>query len=89
LLKKIEPDKWKHFFVGIVMGVVLQAFIRFLLPGHLLLASALTLLLVIVISYGFEVFSKLTGYGHYDFIDAVAGVLGGSLGMVIVLFFQI
>ena len=27
-LKKIAPDKWKHFFVGIPLGIVLE-FISF------------------------------------------------------------
>lgn len=89
MLKKIEPDKWKHFFVGIAMGVVLQVFFWFLFPGQLLLVSGLALLMVVIISYGFELFSKFSGYGHYDFIDAVAGVIGGILGMAAVFLFQL
>jgi hypothetical protein len=26
---KIAPDKWKHFYVGIAMGLVLQGFTSF------------------------------------------------------------
>jgi hypothetical protein len=78
---KIAPDKWKHFFVGIPMGAVLQAFLNFLLPAHLIAAIILTFILVIIICYGFELFSKITGRGHYDFMDAVAGTIGGLLGM--------
>jgi len=85
MIKKIAPDKWKHFFVGIGMGIILQAFISFLLKDHLIWATAIAFVLVLGISYGFELFSKFTGMGHYDFIDAVAGAIGGSLGMVIVL----
>ena len=77
---KIEKDKWKHFYVGIAMGVVLQLPALFLFPSGLL-ASAVVLFLVVAISYGFELFSLVTGSGHYDFMDAVAGIIGGLLGM--------
>jgi hypothetical protein len=78
---KITPDKWKHFYVGILMGLVLQMFAIFFLKENLLLATGITFILVLVISYGFELFSKITGLGHYDFIDAVASVIGGVLGI--------
>ena len=81
MLKKIEPDKWKHFFVGIGMGAVLQSFISFLLQDYLILATTITFIVVLGISYGFELFSKITGVGQYDFIDAVASAIGGALGM--------
>jgi hypothetical protein len=80
-MAKIAPDKWKHFYVGILMGLVLQMFAIFFLKEHLLLATGITFIVVLVISYGFELFSKITGFGHYDFIDAVASVIGGVLGI--------
>jgi VanZ family protein len=86
MANKIAPDKWKHFFVGIVMGLVLQGFASFLLKDHLAIATCIAFGLVLAISYGFELFSKFTGMGHYDFIDAVAGALGGVLGMALMLF---
>jgi hypothetical protein len=81
MANKIAPDKWKHFYVGIAMGLVLQGFINFLLQGQLLLTTVIAFVLVLTISYGFELFSKLTGLGHYDFMDAVASTIGGALGM--------
>ena len=81
MAKKIAPDKWKHFYVGILMGLVLQGFASFLLKDHLPFATGIAFILVLLISYGFEVFSKLTGLGHYDFMDAVASTIGGILGM--------
>ena len=81
MANKIAPDKWKHFYVGILMGLVLQMFAIFFLKENLLLATGITFILVLVISYGFELFSKITGLGHYDFIDAVASVIGGVLGI--------
>ena len=53
---KIEPDKWRHFFAGIFMGVVLQMAAFFMFPT-LFMAVIFTFLAVFVISYGFELFS--------------------------------
>ena len=88
-MKKIAPDKWKHFFVGIAMGAVLQAFAWWVIKDHHLLATIIAMVLVIVISYGFEIFSLVTGRGHYEFADAVAGTIGGAIGMGLVLVFKL
>jgi VanZ family protein len=80
---KIAPDKWKHFFVGIVMGAVLHAFFSFLLDATGL-SILLALFFSIAISYGFELFSKITGKGHYEIMDAVAAVIGAILGISMV-----
>jgi hypothetical protein len=87
MFKKIAPDKWKHFLVGIVMGAVLQIFFWWLLPGHPVLEIIVTVLMIIAICYGFELFSLITGHGHYELMDAVAGTIGGILGMGVVLVF--
>lgn len=87
-MAKIAPDKWKHFFVGIVMGTVLQSIITHFLPTHFLLSIIVTFALVVAISYGFELFSLVTKLGHYDIWDAVAGTAGGVAGMIIILFFE-
>jgi hypothetical protein len=78
---KIARDKWKHFYVGVVMGAVLQAFFLFLLDGHFALTIVLSLFFSTTIGYGFELFSKFTGKGHYDVMDAVAAVIGAVLGI--------
>ena len=88
MFKKIQPDKWRHFIAGIVLGVVLQAFGWWLLPLHFVSATILAFLLVIAISYGFELFSKITGHGYYEIMDAVASVAGGVLGIGIILLLQ-
>jgi hypothetical protein len=84
-LPKIAPDKWKHFYVGILMGAVLQGLGWWLLPGQVGLSVVIALTIVVVISYGFELFSLVTGKGHYEFLDAVASVIGGSVGMGVAL----
>ncbi|MEO5681377.1 MAG: hypothetical protein ABIQ88_01985 [Chitinophagaceae bacterium] len=81
MIPKIAPDKWKHFYVGIAMGIVLQMAGLWLLTGHFWLVTALAFAIIIAISYGFELFSKFTGKGHYDVMDAVASIIGGVLGM--------
>lgn len=88
-MKKMQPDKWKHFFVGIIMGGVLQAFAFWLLSDHQILAAVIVFTLVLAISYGFELFSLISGKGHYDVIDAVAGAIGGVIGMGVVVIFQL
>ncbi|HWI90308.1 MAG TPA: hypothetical protein VNT20_03490 [Flavisolibacter sp.] len=85
---KIAPDKRKHFLVGIVMGAVLQAFFTFLLDAHTSLTVLLSLIFSIIIAYGFELFSKFTGKGHYELMDAVAGVAGAGIGIGLLLIIQ-
>lgn len=89
MIKNIAPDKWRHFYAGILMGLILQAVAWWLVPLSLLTLTILVLLLVIAISYGFELFSKITGLGRYDFMDAVATVIGGVIGMAPVILAQI
>jgi glycopeptide antibiotics resistance protein len=91
MIHKIAPDKWRHFIAGIIMGVIVQAFFWWLWPDQLKLITFLTFIIVLSVSYGFELFSKITGKGRYDFMDAVASVIGGVLGMglifIVVFFF--
>ena len=85
MFKNIAPDKWKHFYVGILMGVALQAAGCWLLPENILLSVIIVFTLIALVSYGFELFSLFTGLGHYEFMDAVASIIGGALGIIIVL----
>ncbi|MFL5773839.1 MAG: hypothetical protein ACJ75F_11815 [Flavisolibacter sp.] len=87
-MNKIAPDKWKHFYVGIAMGIVFQAFFWWLLKDHHVLASVIALIMIVFISYGFELFSKFTGKGHYELMDAVAATIGGVIGMAITFIIQ-
>ena len=85
LRKRIAADKWRHFYVGIPMGIVLQMLARWIYNPPLIYAILIALAGVIAISYGFELYSKITGVGVYDFMDAVASVIGGIIGMGLVL----
>jgi hypothetical protein len=86
---KIAPDKWKHFFAGILMGTVLQAAGWWILPAQVIMVSIVAFIIIIMVSYGFELYSKITGHGHYEVMDAVASVIGGLLGMGIILALQL
>lgn len=81
MFKKVAPDKWRHFYTGIAMGAVLQGLGWWLFPGKILLVTTVVFLVVCVISYGFELFSKITGWGIYDFMDAVWSAFGGVIGI--------
>jgi len=80
---KIAPDKWKHFYAGILLGIVLHAGAIYLLQLPVIASFFVALILLIMISYGFELFSLITGMGHYDVMDAVATVIGGLPGMAV------
>lgn len=67
------------------MGACLQLAAQWLLPGSQVLATVAAFVLVMAISIGFEVFSLVTGWGHYDLYDAIASIIGGVLGIGIVL----
>ena len=85
---KIAPDKWKHFFVGILMGATLQMGALHAMPMRFGLSIIITFILVVVISYGFELFSLITKKGHYEILDAVAGIVGGAMGMSFILLIE-
>ncbi len=86
---KIAPDKWKHFFVGILMGATLQIVMWFLMPQRYQTGILISFILVVAISYGFELVSLITKKGHYDILDAVAGIIGGASGMGLILLFEL
>jgi hypothetical protein len=88
-LAKIAPDKWKHFYVGIFMGAILQIFSFHLLPAHFFTSTMISFIAVVGIAYGFELLSLITKRGHYDIFDAVAGIIGGVAGMAVIIVYEI
>ena len=66
-----------------------QAFVWLLFARHIILGTVIAFILVIMISYGFELYSKFTGKGHYEVNDAVAATIGGALGMGIILMIEL
>lgn len=66
------------------MGACLQMAAHWLMPHLAVTATIVALAFVLAISFGFELFSLLTGWGRYDFYDAIASIIGGVLGMGLV-----
>ena len=85
---KIAPDKKKHFWVGMLMGAIFRIFTLYLFPQHYIISIIITFVLIVALTYGFELFSLITKRGHYEILDAVAGTIGGTIGMVIILLIE-
>lgn len=77
----IGPDKKKHFYVGIPLGIIVQFIAAYYLPDQSIFSYFVSFFIVVAICYGFELFSKITGKGHADHMDAVAGIIGGMVGV--------
>ena len=82
---KIEKDKWKHFYVGLLLGILFEGLLFFLFNLSPVTSIVITFVSVAVIAYGFELFSLYSGYGHYDKMDAIASVIGGAFGQALLL----
>ena len=80
---KVAPDKLKHFLVGIPLGLFLQIFAVFFLPGDMAWAYIICFLVLVAICYGFELLSIISGKGHADNLDAIAGIVGGAIGILL------
>ena len=63
------------------MGALFQPVALWILPAHAVLATTLVFIVIACVSYGFELFSKFTGRGIYEVMDAIASVAGGLVGM--------
>lgn len=82
----IQKDKWKHFIVGVCMGLLFEALAIHFFPASRWVGSFLVFGLVVLICYGFELVSLIFKRGHYEVLDAVAGVIGALLGMAVLIF---
>ena len=78
---KIAKDKKKHFYVGIPLGLVLQVAAMYFLPAQPILATVISFAVLAAGCYGFELFSWVTGIGCAENLDAIAGILGGIIGI--------
>lgn len=86
---KIAPDKEKHFWVGMLLGAIFQIFSFYFLPQYYLISILATFICIVAICYGFELFSLITKRGHYEILDAVAGIIGGVIGIGIILLLEL
>lgn len=86
---KIAPDKKKHFWVGMLLGAMFQIFSFYLFPQYYLFGILITFTAIVAVCYGFELFSLITKIGHYDIFDAIAGIIGGAIGMGLILLIEL
>ncbi len=86
--RKIGYDKWKHFHVGILMGIIFQIILQFYVYLDFTTALWINMLFVNIIGFGFELFSKITGLGHAELNDALATTLGGAVSASIILLLE-
>ena len=85
---KFAPDKKKHFWVGMLMGAIFHILVIFFIPQNFWLSILITFILIVALCYGFELFSLITKLGHYEVMDAIAGIIGGIIGMGVILLLQ-
>lgn len=85
---KLAPDKKKHFWVGMLIGAMFHILVIFFLPQNFWLSILITFILIVALCYGFELFSLITKLGHYEVMDAIAGIIGGVIGMGVILLLQ-
>jgi len=67
------------------MGLVLQGLLVWQLPAYIIIGSVIVFIIISAISYAFELTSLIIKRGHHDILDAVAGAVGGLVGMAIIL----
>ena len=87
MLNNLAIDKWKNFMTGIAIGVLTQAFLWMILPPQIKLVTLVSLIAVMVLNYGFDVYAKRKK-GNYEVLDAAAGTIGGVIGMTLILLLQ-
>lgn len=80
---KIARDKKKHFYVGIALGFLLQLAAWYIFPLSPVYTVTGSFVVLASICYGFELFSLVTGKGVAENMDAIAGILGGVIGMLV------
>ena len=88
-MKKIALDKRKHFLVGIPLGILLQIISLYFFSAHLLASVAVSFATLCVGCYAFELYSLITGKGHYELADVWFGVAGGAVGIAAVLMLRL
>ena len=87
MLNNPAMDKGKNFMTGIAIGVATQAFLWMILPPQIKLVTLVSLIAVMVLNYGFDVYAKRKK-GNYEVLDAAAGTIGGVIGMTLILLLQ-
>ena len=72
-----------------LLGAIFQIFSFYLFPQYYLFSILISFISIVAVCYGFELFSLITKRGHYEILDAVAGIIGGVIGMGIILLLEL
>ena len=56
-------------------------------PFAFFMDTAISFLVLLAGCYAFELFSLVTGKGQYELLDVLAGMIGGTIGICLVLLF--
>jgi hypothetical protein len=80
---KLAPDKWRHIIAGFIIGLVLPLIGCYMFELPVVSNYFLSFFGLVLIAYGFEIFSFVSGKGHYDMMDAIVTVLGGLPGLAL------
>jgi hypothetical protein len=83
----LAMGKWKNFTTGILIGAATQAVLWIILPPQVKLVTLVSLIAVMVLNYGFDIYAKRKK-GNYEVLDAAAGTIGGVIGMTMILLLQ-
>lgn len=78
---RIQQDKVKHIAVGFIMGIGLPVAGAWILSDYPIIYMAISFGIIVQVGFGFELFSLITGIGHAEFMDGVATVVGGLIGL--------
>ena len=87
-IDKLASDKKSHVVLGVIINgpVILGSTKIFNMPiSNLYISLALSLIPCIFIHWGIEYWQKKTGKGHYDDLDAVAGVSSAFVIVIVCL----
>ena len=83
---KLDGDNWVCFYAGATMAILLCS-AGILMNINLKLVFIFAFIIVVCVSFGFEIFSLISGLGRYDIWDAVATIIGGTVGLGLCMFF--
>lgn len=71
-----------------LMGAIFRIFTLYFFPQQYIFSIVITFILIVAVTYGFELFSLITKRGHYEIMDAIAGTIGGTIGMTVILLIE-
>lgn len=81
-LADIGSDKYLHFIVGMMVGMMVAAIVRLHVGA---LAALVALLFVTVVMIAKETIDHFIRKENFDLTDALAGVMGGVVTLILMI----